>query len=69
MLVKKSSKVSYKILLLSDSPFFKLFFTHIRRHYRGTYRREAQVFVSPPHRRRPHAMLATTQMITGNVIA
>jgi len=31
--VKKSSKVSYKILLLSDSTFFKLFFQHIRRHY------------------------------------
>ena len=30
---KKSSKVSYKILLLSDSTFFKLFFPHIRRYY------------------------------------
>jgi len=31
--VKKSAKVSYKILLLSDSTFFKFFFPHIRRHY------------------------------------
>jgi len=29
---KKSSKVSYKILLLSDSTFFKPF-PHIRHHY------------------------------------
>ena len=37
-------------------------FPHIRRHYRGTYRSGAQVFVYPPHRMRPPAMLATSAL-------
>ena len=59
--VKNSSKVSYKILLLSDSTFFKLFF-HIRHHYWGTYSSGAQDFVHPAHRMRPPAMLATSAL-------
>ena len=46
---KKSSKVLYKILLLSDSTFFKLFF-HI---FAAII--DAQVFVYPPHRMQPPA--------------
>ena len=55
--VKKSSKVSYKILFSSDSTFFKPFF-HI---FAAII--EAQVFVYPSHRLRPPAMLATTDNI------
>jgi len=56
--VKKSSKVSYKILLLSDSTFFKLF-SHI---FAAII--EAQIFVYSPHRMRPPA----TQITTDNVM-
>ena len=62
------SVVSYKILLLSVSVFFKLFF-HI-----FTTVIEAQVFVYPPHRMQLPAMLATsalhlsTQVTADNVI-
>jgi len=38
-------------------------FANIRRHYWGTYRSGAQVFVYPPHRMRPPAMLATTDNV------
>ena len=55
--------VSYKILLISDSTLFKLFFPHIRRHYWGTYRSAAQVFVYRPDRMRPAAMLATADSV------
>jgi len=54
--VKKSSKVSYKILLLSDSTFFELSW--------GIYRSGAQVFLYSPHRMRP----PITQMTTDNVM-
>ena len=54
--VKKSSKVS-KILLLSDSTTFKLSF-HI---FAAII--EAQVFVYPPHRMWPPAVLATTDSV------
>ena len=57
-LQKKSSKVSYNILLLSDATFFKLFF-HI---FAAIIESGAQVFVYPLHRMRPPAMLATSAL-------
>jgi len=39
------------------------FSTNIRCHYRDTYRSGAQVFLYPPHRMRPPAMLATTDNV------
>ena len=43
--------------------FLQTIFPHIRRHYWGTYRSGAQVFVYPAHRMRP----PITQMTTDNV--
>ena len=60
--VKKTSKVSYKILLLSDSTFFKLFFHIFAAIIEALILAGAQVFVYPPHRMRPSAMLATSAM-------
>jgi len=37
--------------------------TNFSTYYSGTYRSGAQVFVYPPHRMRPPAMLATTDNV------
>ena len=59
---KKSSKVSYKILLLSDSTFFKLFSHIFVAIIEALNRSGEQVFVYPRHRMRPPAMLATSAL-------
>jgi len=60
---KKSSKVSYKILLLSDSTFFTLFIHIFAAIIEALILAGAQVFVYPPHRMQPPAMLATTDNV------
>jgi len=60
---KKLSKVSYKILLLSDSSFFKLFF-HIFSTIIEALIVVGHKFLYPhPHRMWPPAMLATTDHV------
>ena len=58
-----SSEFSYKMLLLSDSTFFKLFFHIFCAIIEALNRSGAQVFVYPPHRIRPPAMLDTTDNV------
>jgi len=59
--VKKSSKVSYKIVL-SDSTFFKLFF-HIFAAIIEALTVAGHKFVYPPYRMRQPAMLAATDSV------
>ena len=54
--------VSFQLRFVTYLLTFPGIFPHIRRHYWGTYRNRAQVFVYPPHRMRPPAMLATTAL-------
>jgi len=62
--VKKSSKVSYKMLLLSDSTFFKLFFHIFAAIIEALIVARHTFSVYPPHRMRPPAMLVTTDNVT-----
>ena len=60
---KQSSKVSYKILLLSDPTFVKLFFHIFTAIIEALIVAGHKCFVYPPHRMRPPAMLANSNNV------